>query len=318
MPIVRWYWACFCTIFVVLITDFIYQNYFFYNSLNTYFSIEFKIIYLLLLITSTLIIFLKPKQEEYDVSELRNKHLLEKTNEQRFKIEKTIGLKNEFLRNIPHESHTPITSIASFSHMLKDNYNTLSKKEKLKMISHIASASTNLLSFIDNIFNLSKLSNTEYKINKENFNLSILLHQEIEKCKKLYLTDDEEYNRNFYINIEDNIEVNADKYYMSQVFDNLIINAISYCKEGNIYINLYSKKEQVFFEIKDEGIGIPIDELQDIFNPFVVSSKTRSKSGGRGIGLALSKKVIELHNGSISSHNNHDNNGSTFSFYILK
>ena len=85
------------------------------------------------------------------------------------------------------------------------------------------------------------------------------------------------------------------------MFDNLIINAISYCKKGKITIDLYHDESSVYFTITDEGIGIPPLELINIFGDFTVSSKTHTSAGGRGVGLALCKKIVEIHNGSIKA-----------------
>ncbi|MGI4775941.1 MAG: sensor histidine kinase, partial [Janthinobacterium lividum] len=97
-----------------------------------------------------------------------------------------------------------------------------------------------------------------------------------------------------------------------KTLDNLIINAIVYCKAGNIKINLNNgANKEISFIIEDEGIGIPTADLYDIFGAFIVSSKTRTPAGGRGAGLALCKKVIEMHDGSIVAESD-GNKGALF------
>jgi signal transduction histidine kinase len=118
-------------------------------------------------------------------------------------------------------------------------------------------------------------------------------------CRKYYEENTED--REFILNIKDYIIVNADKGYMIHLLDNLIINAIKYCKKGKINITLSNSKESVDFVIADEGIGIPKTELFDIFEPFTVSSKTRTPAGGRGIGLAVCKRIAQAHGGSITA-----------------
>ena len=90
---------------------------------------------------------------------------------------------------------------------------------------------------------------------------------------------------------------------MSQALDNLIINSINYAKSGTIGINLKQDKdkEAIVFSISDEGIWIPPEELEEVFEEFTVSSRTQSFAGGRGVGLAVCKKVIELHGGTIKA-----------------
>ena len=94
----------------------------------------------------------------------------------------------------------------------------------------------------------------------------------------------------------------CDEHYIARTIDNIIINAIQYCKKGTITINLRkNQQEGVEFSVKDEGIGIPKEDLFEIFDPFTVSSKTKTPAGGRGVGLALAKRVVEVHNGTIKA-----------------
>ena len=106
-------------------------------------------------------------------------------------------------------------------------------------------------------------------------------------------------NLEFITDIDPDIIVNCDKHYIQLTIDNLIINAINYSKEGKVTVSLKKNNNMVEFSIEDHGIGVPREELFDIFNAFTVSSKTRTPAGGRGVGLALCKKAIEMHGGSI-------------------
>ena len=83
----------------------------------------------------------------------------------------------------------------------------------------------------------------------------------------------------------------------------MIINSINYAKSGTIAISIKqdNDNETIIFSISDEGIGIPPSELDEVFEEFTVSSRTESFAGGRGVGLALCKKVIEVHGGKIKA-----------------
>jgi signal transduction histidine kinase len=120
------------------------------------------------------------------------------------------------------------------------------------------------------------------------------------------------------LKVQEDITVQCDQYYISRTIDNLIINAIQYCKDGEIVINLSADDKKVAFSVSDNGIGIPDNELIDIFGAFTVSSRTRTPAGGRGLGLALCKKVIDLHKGIITAENNKKNKGITFTFSLAK
>jgi len=154
-----------------------------------------------------------------------------------------------------------------------------------------------LSSFDANIETLSKLSRGSHELKVELVDLSELVHERVELCRRLYEEDKEA--RKFIFDIEENINIGGDKEYLEQTLDNIIINSINYCPMGKIIIELKRIEAEVRFAIADEGIGIPPLELYTIFDDFVVSSKTATPAGGRGLGLSVAKRVIEAHGGSI-------------------
>ncbi|NDB85845.1 MAG: ATP-binding protein, partial [Alphaproteobacteria bacterium] len=89
------------------------------------------------------------------------------------------------------------------------------------------------------------------------------------------------------------------------------------CKKGKIHITLTEDKNNINLIISDQGIGIPKNELYEIFEPFTVSSKTRTPAGGRGVGLAVCKKIAEVHGGSISADSNGDL-GASFTVVLTR
>ncbi|GAA5252436.1 sodium:solute symporter family transporter [Candidatus Rickettsia kedanie] len=263
-------------------------------------SFQFKVVYFLTLFSSLLILFLKPKQEQERLLNLKNTHLGNRVNYREQELEKLLDLKHEFLRNINHEINTPLTGIISLGETLWANYDQFNEDQRRGAVEIIAKSSIRLNSLINNILDFSKLSSLNYELNKEDINLSELLHERIKICKKLYLNGK---TLNFVSDIEENIIFHCDPHYIKHTFDNLIINALSYCSEGIIKIDLQKQKDSIVFSIKDDGIGVLKEELQSIFGVFVVSSTTRTPAGGRGVGLALCKKVIELHAGKIWAEN---------------
>ncbi|AAU03928.1 sodium:solute symporter family transporter [Rickettsia typhi] len=269
-------------------------------------SFQFKVVYFLTLFSSLLIVFLKPRQDQEMLINLKNTHLGNRVNYREQELEKLLDLKHEFLRNINHEINTPLTGIISLGETLWANYDKFNEDQRRNAVEIIAKSSIRLNSLINNILDFSKLSSLNYELNKNYINLSELLHERIKICKKLYLNGK---ILNFVSDIEENIIFNCDPHYIQHTFDNLIINAISYSSEGTIKIDLQKQTDSILFMIKDDGIGVPKEELPNIFGVFVVSSKTRTQAGGRGVGLALCKKVIELHSGKIWAEN--DKQGKT-------
>ena len=262
-------------------------------------GLQFKIMYTLLLVSSVLVAFLKPKQEQHELAEEKNEHLSNRIGSQEKQLKEALGLRSEFIRNVNHEYHAPMTGITSVAEILDEAYDKLTEEQRRESIKIILNSSRRLDIFDSNLSSLSKLSKAGYELDLERINFSDLLHERVNVCRRLY--DEGKNMCNFDINIEDDTVIDGDKKYLIQLLDNLIINAIAYCKEGKITINLEQFRGLLHLSIADEGIGIPTDELENIFDEFIVSSKTRTPAGNRGVGLALCKRVVEIHNGSIKA-----------------
>ncbi len=314
--LITWRWALFTIILGITITTFFYQQYLPVNLQDHLLSLQFKIVYLVLLIITALVIFLKPKQQFQELTEEKNLFLSNKVDDQKKELTRLHALKNEFLRNLEHEAHTPITGITSMGQVLYEGYNKLTENQRKQAVCEIAKSSERLTSLVNNLIDLSKLESLNYKLDKTKVNLTDLVYKRLEICQKLYIEEKDKENLDFSLNIEDKLIISCDEYYIVRTIDNIIINAIQYCKKGMITITLKSTNGTVEFSVKDEGIGIPKGELLDIFDPFTVSSKTKTPAGGRGIGLSLCKKVILAHNGFISASS--ENKGSLFHIILPK
>ena len=273
-------------------------------------ALELKILYVIFMIIGFLLAFIKPKQEMEARAHEKISHLGNYIQYAEAELEKSLNLRSEFLRNIEHEARTPITGITSLGEILYDNYYKLTEEQRYQAVKDIAKSSVRLNSLVDSILKLSEVSSLEYKLKISSVNLSDLLDKCIKLCKKLYLNDKD---IEFIFDIDEDVVADCDEACIKATFENLIINAIQYSKEGTIKISLKAEDEEVAFVIKDDGIGIPPSELFDIFGAFVVSSKTRTPAGGRGVGLALCKKVIQLHKGYIGADSN-GKKGATFTF----
>ena len=280
------------------------------------YTLKLKTIYILFMVGGFLITFLKPKQEEYNLIEEKSDYLRHKANDQKNELIKLQEFKNELLQNIEHEMRTPITGITSLGQVLWDNYDKFNEEQRRNATRDIAKSSERLTSLVNNLIDLSKLRKLDYNLNKSEINLSELVLKRLEICQKLYVNEENRENLNFEVEIADKLTAFCDEHYITRTIDNIIINAIQYCPEGQITIKLCKNQGgELEFSVKDEGVGIPKEELSDIFGVFVVSSKTKTPAGGRGIGLALCKKVIKAHNGEIWAKLNPDK-GTTFVFTL--
>ena len=274
------------------------------------------IIYTFLLAGTAIVIFFRPKQAYEEEIEQKSNYLEHKVIDQKKELTKLYEIKNELLRNLEHETRTPITGITSLGQVLWANYDKFNEEQRRNATKDIADSSERLTSLVNNLIDLSKLNNINYQLNKSQVNLSDLVYERLELCKKLYIQDKDQEDLWFNLQIDNELTALCDKYYISRTIDNIIVNAIQYCKQGTITIELkLEQSNTILFSVKDEGIGIPKDELFEVFDPFTVSSKTKTSAGGRGIGLALSKKVIEAHNGQIWAKQNQDK-GVTVAFTL--
>ena len=274
------------------------------------------IIYTFLLAGTAIVIFFRPKQAYEEEIEQKSNYLEHKVIDQKKELTKLYEIKNELLRNLEHETRTPITGITSLGQVLWANYDKFNEEQRRNATKDIADSSERLTSLVNNLIDLSKLNNINYQLNKSQVNLSDLVYKRLELCKKLYIQDKDQEDLWFNLQIDNELTALCDQYYISRTIDNIIVNAIQYCKQGTITIELKPEQNHtIVFSVKDEGIGIPKDELFEVFEPFTVSSNTKTPAGGRGIGLALSKKVIEAHNGQIWAKQNQDK-GVTVAFTL--
>ena len=310
----KWQWSLFNFVSGIVLVTVFYNNYYPGNLDNVEFaSSQFKIFYLLLLLISTLILFLKPKQEHQELTEEKNEHLSGRINMYKEQTREAEALKGRFIRNITHEYHAPMTGISSMAQVLVQDYDKLNDEQRKVAAKTILDSSLRLEVFDSNISSLSKLNKPSYDLKLAETDFSQLVEDRVTLCRKLYENEEESTihwregpetrTRNWQLDIEEGIILNIDKYYLSQAIDNLIINSINYAKSGTIAISIKrdNDNETIIFSISDEGIGIPPSELGEVFEEFTVSSRTESFAGGRGVGLALCKKVIEVHGGTIKA-----------------
>ncbi|MGI4775773.1 MAG: sensor histidine kinase, partial [Janthinobacterium lividum] len=269
-----------------------------YNVIST----NFETVYLILSISSIFIVFIKPKQEHQELTEQKANHLSRRVNTQEEQVYKALSIKDEFIRNVQHEYHTPMTGVVSLAEALLASYKNMPLERIGGYLEDIYKSAVRIDSYDNNINMLSQFSKASYELHLEQIDLSNLLYERVEICRKLYEQNKED--REFIFDIQESVTVNIDRKYFIKLLDNLIINAISYCKRGKIAITLKRNDKNISMLVADEGIGIPAADIHHIFGSFTVSSKTWTPAGGRGIGLALCRCVIEVHGGIIKAESN--------------
>jgi len=201
-------------------------------------------------------------------------------------------LRKDFVSNVSHEFKTPISSILGFAKLLENR--NLTDEEKKEYLDIIVEESKRLSNLSTNILNLSKLESQEIVFNKSEYDLDEQMRNVI------LLLEPKWYEKNISFDIEmENISLHANEDLMQQVWINLLNNAITYSHpKGVIHIKVYNEEEQAVIVIRDEGIGMDEYTKERMFEKFFKGNSSLSKEG-TGLGLALVKRIIDLHHGTI-------------------
>ena len=229
--------------------------------------------------------------------------------------EESDRLKSSFLANMSHEIRTPLNSILGFSELLTDPDFDSAQKETF--VGNIISNGNNLLNIISDIMDISKIESGEISIRKTRLPVEKFLND----IKDMYelKAKEKQLSLNCFCsnnNMNEAITVIADKERLVQIFNNLISNALKFTSEGFIEIGCRHSGEMIEFYVKDTGIGIPAEYHQKIFDRFrQVEAPYARKFGGNGLGLAISKNLIELMGGKIRVESKFGE-GSTFYFSL--
>ena len=213
------------------------------------------------------------------------------------RAEESDRLKSSSLANMSHEVRTPLNSIIGFSELLADP--DFEDDQKNEFISHIIANGNNLLNIISDIMDISKLESGELKIRNQKINV----HNFISNVENQYTFQANEKNleltHSLPLNSEET-EIFADPERLRQIFNNLMSNAIKFTANGKIEIGYQPVGKMVEFCIKDTGIGIPEEYQNKIFERFrQVGDQANRNFGGNGLGLAISKNLVELMGGKI-------------------
>ncbi|MBD5519995.1 MAG: response regulator [Lachnospiraceae bacterium] len=227
--------------------------------------------------------------------------------------------KSTFLSNMSHDIRTPMNAIIGFATIAASHIDN--KDQVMDCLQKVLSSSNHLLSLINDILDMSRIESGKVQIKEQDCNISELMHNLLNiiqpqvKAKQLELFMD-----TFEVVNEDVI---ADPLKLNQIFINLLSNAVKYTPaKGSISFRIMQKTTfrhgygDYVFIIKDNGIGMSADFIQHIFEPFErESSTTRSGIEGTGLGMAITKNIVEMMNGTISVESELGK-GSTFTVEI--
>ena len=230
--------------------------------------------------------------------------------------ENSVRVKEQFLANISHEIRTPMNGIIGLANVLRK---TRLDQEQQKYLSAIRKSADNLMQIINDLLDFSKISASQFTFEELEFDLPELVQDIVD------LMDNKARERNNQLTtaISPGVPtiIAGDPLRLRQVILNLIGNAIKFTENGTVHLMvnlLEDRKEEVVLEftVEDSGIGIPSEKLHTVFESFNQGSNdTTRKFGGTGLGLTISKNIVEMQGGTIAVRSQ-PNVGSSFTFTI--
>ena len=232
-------------------------------------------------------------------------------------------MQKEFINVAAHEIKTPIQPIIALSELLQQEEGNNNIEKNKQLLDIIFRNSKRLKQLTDDVLDVASIESGSFFLNKEKFNLKEMI---TDVLKEFEQTIQNKNNIKFFLEFNDNndeiIIVEADRNRLSQVIHNLLHNALKFTKEGSITViverkedNPNDKYDEILVSIKDTGTGIHPEVLPKLFTRFA----TKSPIAGTGLGLFISKSIIEMHGGKIWATNNKEKDkgvGSTFTFSL--
>lgn len=204
--------------------------------------------------------------------------------------------RNEFLASISHELRTPLTYIKGYADILLKR--DLSPEEQQKYLTIIVEESKHVSTLIKDLFDLAKLDHNSFLIQEQSVNLNIFFNSIADKMTLPFKA----HGMKLTIECPPNTFIQADPIRLEQIIINLLDNSIKYSSAGTeATIIVTKKKADVLIRIKDNGKGIPLEDLPYIFNRFYRVDKSRSRAlGGSGLGLSIVKELVQAQGGTIT------------------
>ena len=208
--------------------------------------------------------------------------------------------KNDLIMYMAHDLKTPLTSVIGYLTLLNDEKN-ISKELQEKYIKIALDKSLRVEELTNQFFDITRYNLHSMPINKTEINITYLLKQLIDECYPML----ENNSLKCVLNAPDKVNYLGDGDKLARAFGNLLKNAISYSyKDTVIEINVTEELDKLYITFRNKGAKIPDYKLEKIFEKFYRGDESRtSTTGGAGLGLAITKEIIELHNGKISVKN---------------
>ncbi|QGQ95956.1 response regulator [Paenibacillus psychroresistens] len=204
-------------------------------------------------------------------------------------------IKDEFLTNTSHELRIPLYGIINISQSMLDDRGNQFTASQLQNLNLLVTVGRRMGHLLNDILDMSKLNEAKIQLDKQYIDLYSLVNGLIEVMKFLVTGKELEVINQVP---QDLAPIEADEQRLMQILSNLLYNAIKYTPKGRVVIQAVSKKDYMEIQVMDTGNGIPLEHQEEIFRGFVQGSwEEIDYQGGAGLGLSISKKLVELHGG---------------------
>ncbi len=235
-------------------------------------------------------------------------------NEEIAKLKELDQIRKNLISRVAHELKTPIATVCGGAELFSSLYKNKLDNEQLEIIKLIEKGGDRLKYLVDNLINISRMEYDKFKLQKQKIDLSELLRE----CSKEMEYFGKERKITLKLNILDTFYLNIDKIRIEQVIMNLLSNAIKNTPpNGIIKVNLEKNDNQAIITITDTGVGLTKEEMKILFTRFGKIERYGNELvymdiRGSGLGLFISKEIVDLHGGNIRAQSEGRNKGSTF------
>jgi signal transduction histidine kinase len=222
--------------------------------------------------------------------------LTQSFNEMASELKQLEQMRQDFVSNVSHEIQTPLTSISGFAMAMK-NSSLVAESDRNYYLDIIIAESGRLSRLSDNLLKLASLDSDHHPFEATMYSLDEQIRQIVVTCEPQWSAKGIQID----LNMDNPLRITADRDQLNQVWMNLLGNAIKFTPEGGqIAIQITQSQEEIVFSITDTGIGVAPDQLNAVFERFYKTDSSRNRStAGNGLGLAIAKKIVTLHHGSI-------------------
>jgi len=229
------------------------------------------------------------------------------------KLKESEKLKDDFVNIAAHELRTPIQPILGLTQILRSRTND---NEQRQLLDTILRNAQRLQRLTQDILDVSRIESKSLELDKELFNLNEMISNAVADYNRVIKENKGTTNLKLeFTSPKEDIFIEADKSRINQVISNLLSNAIKFTKEGTITTAVVPNSNKIVVNVNDTGSGIDSEVLPKLFTKFSTTA-TKSKTG-TGLGLFISKNIIEAHGGRIWGKNNYSSGkGATFGFSL--